>query len=125
MRSPPSTPPSLFASVVWCVLPPVGHACVRQAHLGDLSGLANGDPMVDGVKYEPTKVRKSSQLPALSLPPAGTPSGTECYRRFVSLQLWPVSRTCGIVVIIVYGCGSHHHHHPLTLGDGGVMRCIL
>lgn len=27
-----------------------------QAHLGDLDGLAKNEPMVDGVKYEPTKV---------------------------------------------------------------------
>ncbi|CAN0371970.1 unnamed protein product, partial [Scytosiphon promiscuus] len=26
-----------------------------QAHLGDLQGLAKNEPMVDGVKYEPTK----------------------------------------------------------------------
>lgn len=31
----------------------------RQAHLGDLDGLARNEPMVDGVKYEPTKVRTS------------------------------------------------------------------
>lgn len=28
----------------------------NQAHLGDLDGLAKNEPMVDGVKYEPTKV---------------------------------------------------------------------
>lgn len=28
-----------------------------QAHLGDLEGLAKNDPMIDGAKYEPTKVR--------------------------------------------------------------------
>lgn len=27
-----------------------------QAHLGDLDGLAKNEPMIDGVKYEPTKV---------------------------------------------------------------------
>ena len=28
----------------------------RQAHLGDLEGLAKNEAMIDGVKFEPTKV---------------------------------------------------------------------
>ncbi|CAM9643979.1 unnamed protein product, partial [Hapterophycus canaliculatus] len=33
-----------------------------QAHLGDLQGLARNEPMVDGVKYEPTKAYKDSKV---------------------------------------------------------------
>ncbi|CAB1098758.1 unnamed protein product [Ectocarpus sp. CCAP 1310/34] len=33
-----------------------------QAHLGDLDGLAKNEPMVDGVKYEPTKAYKDSKV---------------------------------------------------------------
>lgn len=35
----------------------IGHRLpFAQAHLGDLEGLANGEPMIDGLKFEPTKV---------------------------------------------------------------------